>query len=301
MADLNALLIFANVADVLNFSEAARRLGMPVSTVSRKIAELENQLGLRLIERSTRKLRLTDIGLEILVHAGKSVEIYEAVNRVVTNQSTEAHGTVRLSAPPNIATNIIAPLVTAFQAIHPKVNIHTLMTNRFIDHIADGIDLTIRIGRLEDSTLIARKILHYRHRLLASPAYLKMTNAPLHPADLLQHRLCAFSVVAAKSTWTFAGLGQAQTIAFNPVLAMNDYAGLASALVEGAGIGELPPIIAPEMLRDGRLVEVMPDWHFDTVDVSLVHLGNRHMSRPVRLFKAFCVQQAPALFKDLPD
>jgi len=300
MADLNALLIFANVADVLSFSEAARRLGMPVSTVSRKIAELENQLGVRLIERSTRKLRLTDIGIEILEHASKSAEIYEAVNRVICRQGAEAHGTVRLSAPPNIAASVITPLVTAFQKKHPRVNIHTLMTNRFIDHIADGIDLTIRIGRLEDSTLVARKILHYRHRLLASPAYLATIKAPHNPADLLEHRLCSFSVVAAKTTWAFTGDGDAQSIVFTPALAMNDYAGLANALAAGAGIGELPPIIAPEMLRDGRLVEVMPDWHFDGVDVSLVHLGNRHMSRPVRLFKAFCVQQAPALFKDLP-
>jgi DNA-binding transcriptional LysR family regulator len=301
MADLNALLIFANVADVLSFSEAARRLGMPVSTVSRKVAELETQLGIRLIERSTRKLRLTDIGLEILEHATKSVDIYEAINRVVSNQSAEVYGTVRLSAPPNIATNIIAPLATAFQDEYPKVNIHTLMTNRFIDHIADGIDLTIRIGRLEDSTLIARKILHYRHRLVASPAYLNVTSAPSKPADLLDHRLCAFSVVAAKSTWVFSGKGEAQTVVFTPSLAMNDYAGLASALEAGSGIGELPPIIAPELLRDGRLVEVMPDWRFNTVDVSLVHLGNRHMSRPVRLFKAFCIERAPELFNDLPE
>jgi len=301
MTDLNALLIFANVADVMSFSEAARRLGMPVSTVSRKIAALENQLGVRLIERSTRKLRLTDTGMEILEHAGKSVALYEAVNRVITEQNAEAHGTVRLSAPPNIAASIVAPLVTAFQVGHPRVNIHTLMTNRFIDHIADGIDLTIRIGRLEDSTLVARKILHYRHRLLASPEYLKTMDAPRQPADLLEHRLCAFSVVAGKSTWTFSGEDEAQTVSFHPVVAMNDYAGLAGALAAGAGIGELPPIIAPQMLRDGRLVEVMPAWQFDTVDISLVHLGNRHMPRPVRLFKDFCVQQAPSLFNDLPE
>ena len=121
MPDLNTLIIFAKVVEATSFSEAARRLGIPISTVSRKIAELEDQLGVRLLERSTRQLRLTDVGSEVLEQAQKGVEVSEAVDSVVSNQLAEVRGTLRLSAPPNISDSILAPLITAYQASYPEV------------------------------------------------------------------------------------------------------------------------------------------------------------------------------------
>ena len=301
VSDLNALLIFAKVVDATSFSEAARRLGMPISTVSRKIAELEDQLGVRLLERSTRQLRLTDVGAEVLEHAQKSVEVSEAVESVVSNQLAEVKGTLRLSAPPSIADSVLAPLVTAFQASYPDVHVHVLVTDRFVDHIAEGIDLVFRVGPLEDSTLVARKMLRYRHQLVASPDYLKNAKAPKEPKDLLNHRLLAFSFWNPQNSWTFFKGERKKTITFHPYLAMNDYAGLATALVSGAGIGELPPIVAPALLKNGKLVEAMPGWRYRTVDVSVVHLSNRHVPRPVRLFKEFATQIAPTLFDQLPE
>lgn len=301
MSDLNALLIFAKVVDATSFSEAARRLGMPISTVSRKIAELENQLGVRLLERSTRQLRLTDVGAEVLEYAQKSVEVSEAVESVVSNQLAEVKGTLRLSAPPSIADSVLAPLITAFQASYPKVRVHVLVTDRFVDHIAEGIDLVFRVGPLEDSTLVARKMLRFRHQLVASPEYLKNAKVPKRPKDLLNHRLLAFSFWNPQNSWTFFRGERNETITFHPYLAMNDYAGLATALVSGAGIGDLPPIVCPDLLKAGKLVEVMPNWRFRTVDVSIVHLSNRHIPRAVRLFKEFARQMAPKLFDQLPD
>ncbi len=285
VSDLNALLIFAKVVDATSFSEAARRLGMPLSTVSRKIAVLEDQLGVRLLERSTRRLRLTDVGAEVLEYAQKSVEVSEAIESVVSNQLAEVKGTLRLSAPPSIADSVLAPLVTAFQASYPEVHVHILVTERFVDHITEGIDLVFRVGPLEDSTLVARKMLHYRHQLVAS---------------LLNHRLLAFSFWNSQNSWTFFKGERNQTITFHPYLAMNDYAGLATALVSGAGIGDLPPIVCPDLLKEGKLIEVIPNWRFQTVDVSIVHLSNRHIPRAIRLFKEFATQMAPKLF-DLPD
>jgi len=203
VSDLNALLIFAKVVDATSFSEAARRLAMPISTVSRKIAELEDQLGVRLLERSTRQLRLTDVGAEVLEYAQQSVEVSEAVASVVSNQLTEVKGTLRLSAPPSIADSVLAPLITAFQASYPEVHVHVLVTDRFVDHIAEGIDLVFRVGPLEDSTLVARKMLRYRHQLVASPEYLKNTTVPNKPKDLLNHRLLAFSFWNPQNSWTF--------------------------------------------------------------------------------------------------
>ena len=299
--DLNALLIFAKVVDATSFSEAARRLRMPISTVSRKVAELEDQLGVRLLERSTRQLRLTDAGAEVLEHAQKSVEVSEAVESVVSNQLAVVKGTLRLSAPPSIADSVLTPMVTAFQASYPEVRVHILVTDRFVDHIAEGIDLVFRVGPLEDSTLVARSILRYRHQLVASPEYLERIKAPRQPRNLVNHRLLAFSFWNPQHSWTFVNGEHKETITFHPYLAMNDYAGLATALISGTGIGDLPPIVSPVLLKEGKLLEVMPNWHFPTIDVSIVHLGNRHIPRPVRLFKEFVTQMTPTLFDQLPD
>jgi DNA-binding transcriptional LysR family regulator len=274
---------------------------MPISTVSRRVAELEDQLGVRLLERSTRNLRLSDIGAEILAHAERAVELSEALDLAVSNQRSTVAGLLRLSVPPSISDTLLAPLLSAFLASYPHVRVEVLVTERHVDHIAEGIDLAFRIGTLRDSSLIARSILTYRRQLVAAPAYLQRTEPPEAPNDLLQHRLLAFARHSGDATWTFVHRnGERQTVSFVPYLTMNDYAGLTPPLLTGAGIGELPPVVQPELLREGRLVEVMPDWRFPTWDLSVVHLGNRHIQRPVRVFKEFAAQMAPTLFPDLP-
>lgn len=211
-------------------------------------------------------------------------------------------GLLRLSAPPSISDTLLTPLVTAFQASYPDVRVKILIADRLVDHIGDGVDIVFRLGVLKDSSLVARKLLTYRHRLAASPAYLRNCTSPEKPQDLLLHRLIAFSYWRPESSWTFVNVSNRseETLAFQPYLSMNDFAGLTPALLAAGGIGDLPPVVQPELIRDGRLVEVMPNWRFHTFDLSLVHLGNRHMPRPLRLFKEFAVQMAPTLFPDLP-
>jgi DNA-binding transcriptional LysR family regulator len=302
MTDLNALVVFAKVVEAKSFSEAARRLGMPVSTVSRRISELEDQLGVRLLDRSTRSLRLTDLGSEVLEHAQRSAEASEAVQNIVSNRQTSVSGALRLSAPPNISDTLLSPLVTAFQASYPNVRVQILIAERYVDHIGDGVDIAFRLGALKDSTLVAKRILTYRHQLVASPGYLKTCKAPETPRDLMDHRLIAFSYWRPESRWTFAHVNgrDEQTVTFQPHLSMNDFTGLTPALLAGLGIGDLPPVVQPELMRDGRLVEVMPQWRFRTQDLCLVHLGNRNMPRPVRVFNDFAVRMAPTLFQNLP-
>jgi len=302
MADLNSLMVFAKVVEANSFSEAARRLKMPISTVSRRVADLEDRLGVRLLERSTRSLRLTDAGSEVFEHAQRSAELSEAVDNIASNHLTNVSGVLRLSAPPSISDSLLTPLVGAFQASHPDVRVQILVTERMVDHIAEGVDLVLRVGALKDSTLVARKILTYRHQLLASPAYLEKRGSPKTPQELLDHRLLAFSRWTPESRWIFVHVNgrDKETLNFQPHLSMNDYAGLAAALVAGAGIGELPPVVQPQLVRGGRLIEIMPKWRFRTVDLWVVHLGNRHTPRPVRVFKEFAAQMAPALFPNLP-
>src|SRR6516225_1578364 len=297
MADLNSLIVFAKVVEANGFSEAARRLKMPISTVSRRVAELEDQLGVRLLERSTRGLRLTDAGSEVFEHALRSAELSETVDNIASNHLANVSGVLRLSAPPSTSDSLLAPLVGAFHASHPDVRVQILVTERMVDHIAEGVDLVLRVGALRDSTLVARKILTYRHQLLASPAYVEKRGSPKTPQELLDHRLLAFSRWTPESRWIFVHVNgrDKETLNFQPHLSMNDYAGLAAALVVGAGIGELHPVVQPQLVRDGRLIEIMPKWRFRTVELSVVHLGNRHIARPVRVFKEFAARMAPTL------
>ena len=302
VADLNSLVIFAKVVEAKGFSEAARRLKIPISTVSRRVAELEDRLSVRLLERSTRNLRLTDVGAEVLEHAQRSAELSEAVDNLVSNQLSTVAGVLRLSAPPSISDTLLAPLLGTFQASYPNVRVQVFVTDRFVDLIAEGIDLVFRLGALRDSSLVARKILTFRHQLVASPAYLERVKAPRSPRDLLDHKLLAFSHWRPDNSWTFWHQNGKcrETLSFEPYLSMNDYTGLATALLAGVGIGDLPPVVQPDLIRDGRLVEVMPEWHFPTFDLSVLHLGNRQISRPVRLFKEFAVEMSPRLFPGLP-
>src|SRR5262249_51519950 len=148
------------------------------------------------------------------------------------------------------------------------------ITDRIVDQFAEGVDLAFRVGLPVDASLVAERLLVYRHQLVASPAYLRSVRPPEVPKDLLGHRLLAFSFQQPEKKWQFVHENRRdrETLTFAPSLAMNDYAGLAAALLAGAGIGDLPPLVQPDLQRDGRLVEVMPRWRFRTFDLSLVHV-----------------------------
>src|SRR5260370_24454233 len=203
MPDLNSLMIFAKVVEANSFSEAARRLSMPTSTVSRRIAELEGELDVRLLERSTRSLRLTDVGSEVLEHAQRTAELSDAVDNIVSNVVSNVSGVLRLSAPPSISDSLVVPLVNAFQASYPNVRVSIFVTARFLDQIAEGIDLVFTRGMLADSSLIARTILTYRHQLIANTAYLKKHKPPTTPQHLLGNRLLACSYGNPQQTCSF--------------------------------------------------------------------------------------------------
>ena len=170
--------------------------------------------------------------------------------------------------------------------------VQALIIERHVDHIADGVDLAFRVGALKDASLVARRLLTYRHLQAASPEYLKKAAPPQRPSDLLAHPLVTFSRWRSEAAFTFVYVNgrDKETVTFVPQLSMNDFAGLTPVLLAGHGIGDLPPIVQPELMRERRLVEVMPDRHFPTFDLSLVHLSNKLVPRPVRVFIEFAVQ-----------
>jgi len=302
LKDLNSLLVFAKVVEANSFSEAARRLKMPISTVSRRIVELEDQLGVRLLERSTRNLRLTELGAEVFERARQGAELSEAVDNIISNRLSEVSGTLRLCAPPSISDSLIVPVVGAFQASYPNVRVQVFITERIVDQITEDVDIAFKVGTFIDPTLVARKLLTYRHQVVASSTYLTKYEPPETPQDLLSHRLLAFSFWKPDYSWSFVHSNgrDKETLVFQPCIAMNDYAGLVVALLEGSGIGELPPIVQPELMRKGLLVEVMPQWHLPLFDLTIAHLRDRYMPRQVRVFKEFATQMVPKLFPTLP-
>ena len=301
MSDLNALLLYARIVDAGSFSQAARNMVMPVSTLSRKIAELEDQLGVRLLERSTRQMRVTEIGQDILDQARRTAEIKENVSNLVASHQSEIQGILRITATAGVVEGLVSQLITGFQLSYPQIRIHVKTANHFIDLIADGVDLAFRHGPMGDSALIAKMVLRYRHQLYASPQYILENGLPACPADLNKHRYVAFSLGSSQLSRSFISDDSEKTISFMPHLAFNDYSSVARALVSGAGIGDLTPVVARKYVHSGELEEVLPDWHLNPLELFLVHLGSRHLPRQVRLFMDYTIDLAPKIFSDLPQ
>jgi DNA-binding transcriptional LysR family regulator len=296
--NLNSLLVFAKVAEVNSFSEGARLLGIPVSTASRQVADLEAQLGVRLLERSTRRLRITGIGAEVLEEARVAADTRESILGLISSQSSTVSGPLGIAMPPSIANSLIMPLVGAFQASYPDVRVHLTICDRSADLTTNNFDLLIKVGPIKDSSQISRRILTFRDRLLASPVYLKDHKAPETPWELSGHRLLALSSAGSKIEWRFTDDSQSNeiTLAIEPFLSVNDPASLREALLAGMGLGNLPPMAVGDLVQKEHLVEVMPRWHFSTLDVSVVHASSRHVRRPVQEFIRLAAKLAPALF-----
>jgi DNA-binding transcriptional LysR family regulator len=297
--NFNSLLIFAKVAEASSFSEGARRLRIPVSTASRQVADLEEQLGVRLLERSTRSLKLTDIGAEVFAEAHATIDIGESILGLVSSRSACVSGLLRIVTPPSVASFLITPLVGAFQASYPDVRVHMTMSDR-ADFAAGDFELLIKVGPMKDSSRLSRKILTFRDRLLASPSYLQRHKAPETPDELLGHRLIALSSCEPKFEWIFVDdRHRNQTIlTIDPFLSVNDPTSLVNALLADMGIGNLPSVAIGELVQKGLLIELLPQWRFPTLDVSVIHASSRHVPRPVQEFIRFAAKWAPTLLPD---
>ena len=303
MTDLNALKIFAEVVAAKSFTEAARRLAMPVSTVSRRVADLEQELGVRLLVRSTRSIRLTDEGAEVIREARSAVEIADSLDRWKAGRRTEAPGALRLSAPPSISDTLLAPLVGAFRLARPEIEVKVFISGRIAKDFPEGIDLEVKIGPQRQREPGRQKLISYRHQLVASPDYLRVAKPLSGPHDLLGHPLLAFAFPGVESAWTLIEVGSSrkELLRFRPHLAMSDYAGLTSIMLAGGGIGDLPPVVQPDLMREGRLVEILPQWRLPVFDLCLVHPANRRPSKTLQSFMDFAGDMVPKLFPELPN
>ena len=287
MQDLNDMLYFAEVAERGSFAEAGRVLGLPKSRLSRRVAALEEQLGVRLLQRTTRKLSLTEVGALYLRHClamrSEAIAAGEAVQRV----SAAPRGTVRVTCPVTLAQSVVGEIVPPFLLQYPQVRIEMEVSNRVVDPVEDGVDVALRVRpTLQDSASLVVKRLGISHTLLvASPAQLARQGGAAEPADLQRLDSVAMSAIDGRAPITLVGpLGAEFVWQRQPRYVADDMETLLRAALHGVGVGMLPDYMCREALASGRLVQLLPDWCPPPGIVHAVFASRRGLVPAVRVF-----------------
>jgi DNA-binding transcriptional LysR family regulator len=280
--DLNEIVVFARVVQAGSFTTAAAQLGMPKSTVSRKVSELEERLGSRLLQRTTRALSLTDVGRTYYDYCARIVGEIEEAERAVSSLQGTPRGLLRITAPVNVS--FLGPIVSEFLQRYPEVQIELFCTQRAVDLIEERYDLGIRAGVLADSTLIARSLGTVRWFAVATPAYLDEHGRPRSPEELEQHACVLFGAGAAGTIVNLERGDASVHIGVSPRLFVSDMDVLRAAVNAGLGIGILPAFQCVEDLRSRRLERVLSDWSVPSTPVHVVYPSTRHVSAKVKTF-----------------
>lgn len=283
MLDLTDLRIFARIADAGSISAAARALGVPKSSVSRSLGRIEGAVGARLIERSTRRLALTDAGHLLHRHARRILDDVGEAEDAIAGFVGVPRGTLRVSAPPSFAAGPLAPMLPGFLARYPELRVVLTFDNQPIAQLPDDVDVAIRTGPLPDSDLIARRLASASLVTCASPAYLREHGTPATVDALRAHRLVGLAV--RRVAWRFrTPSGALEELVADPWLVMPEPAIARTVLLGGAGIGLLPEYHARDAIDDGSLVHVLPDHEGERVDVHALYPRHRSLSAKVRVF-----------------
>ena len=280
--------VFARVVEAGSFSRAADALGMSKSAVSKQIARLEDRLGARLLNRTTRQLSLTEAGTAFYSGCQQLVSDAESAEAAVTHLAQAPRGTLHVNAPMTFGQQHVAPALPAFMAQHPDLAVDLQLNDRTVDLVDEGFDVAIRIGQLADSSLIAKRLAPLRGRLVASPEYLDHHGRPAHPSDLKHHTCLIYSYFAAGRSWPFRGPDGPIRVPVDGRLEANNGDVLLTAARGGMGIAQLPTFICGDDLRAGRLESVLDAW-LDPSDgaVHAVYPASRTVLPKVRVFIDF--------------
>lgn len=257
---LEVLAAFVAVADAGSFTAAAKRLGRDASIVSRRVSQLEQHLGVNLLSRTTRRVALTEVGSRYYGRVQGILEELTNASREASDVAASPQGLLRVSVPATFGRQWITPLLPQFINQHPHIRIDARFSDRFVDVVAEGFDIAIRVGRLGDSSLKARKIATYRNLLVAAPSYTATRGKPRTPDDLKNHDCIGFTGYADWPDWPLVKAGKRKTVRpHGPLIADNSEAVLAAAIA-GAGITFTADWLAGPALREGALIEVLPGW-----------------------------------------
>ena len=291
MPRLDAMEVFAEVVEAESFSGAARALGISKSAVSKQIGRLEDRLGVRLLNRTTRRLSLTEAGAGYYEASRRVLDEALAAETAVSSLAAAPRGLLKLNAPMSFGFLHLARAIPAFHARHPQIVVDAAMNDRFVDLVEEGYDLAIRISELRDSSLIARRLAPSRTLLCASPDYLARRGEPRQPQDLKDHDCLIYSAIDLPQEWRFAGPNGPVRVKVKGPFQANNGDALCSAAMAGMGIVRLPTFIAGEHLVAGRLVPVMCGFPAGEQGIYAVYPHSRNLSAKVRAFVDFLAER----------
>lgn len=289
---LRGLFVFAHVAETLSFSRAGERLGITKSAVSKHIAQLEEQLAVQLIVRTTRKLVLTEAGERVYAASAQMAGEAQAAQEAAHAHSSRIAGVLRLTAPSALARNYLMPLVRDFTQLHPDVTIEMVVGDSFVDLVAERVDVALRIGGRSDATLVTRRVARVELLVVGSPEYLARHRAPRSPSELAEH---PFVVHSSSSTHVpkarFRKGKQSATIETRGRVFCNDGPTNIAGCVAGMGLLIVPDFEVANEVHSGTLVRVLPQWQLEEAALHLVFPPRKHVLARVRAFADFLVER----------
>jgi DNA-binding transcriptional LysR family regulator len=302
MDKLGDMAAFVRVVEARTFTQAAERLGWSKSVVSRRIAELEERLDVRLLNRSTRRLSLTEAGQAFYERCARILADVDETEQAVSSLHAAPRGLLRVNAPMTFGMLHLAPAISAFLERYPEMEIDLALNDRFVDLIDEGFDLALRIGDLPDSSLVARKLAPCRRVICAGPDYLSRRGEPRDPAALAGYDALLYSNLANAETWRLTDrAGREHTVRVKSRLRVNNGDVLREAAAAGLGLALLPTFIVADAIADGRLKPVLCDYRPPPTAVHAVYPHNRHLSTKVRAFVDFLAERfGPPPYWDEP-
>jgi DNA-binding transcriptional LysR family regulator len=279
---------FVAVVETGSFTAAAERLDSAKSAMSRRVSALEDRLGVQLLRRTTRKLNLTHTGRSFYEHSARILADLDEAEAAVLQEHGELRGTLRVALPLSFAVRHMSEPIAEFSRRHPRVDFELDLNDRRVDLMQEGMDLALRIGRLSDSTLIARRLFDVRAVVCASPSYLEQNGALQSPQDLVQHRCLVYSNIPDPGRWQYRDAdGAQQDVNVNVAMSASSGDFLREAAVQGQGIVLQPTFIAGEKICHGELVPVLRDYEWPVAPAYAVYPPTRHLSYRVRAFIDF--------------
>jgi DNA-binding transcriptional LysR family regulator len=301
MRDLNDLAFFVAVAEHQGFAAAGRVLGLPKSRLSRRIAVLEDELGVRLIQRSTRRFAVTEVGQQFLAHCRAMLAEARAAEEAVATQRAEPRGLVRVSCPHDLAQNLVAPCLPQFLAAYPRVRVQLFASNRRFDLVNENIDIALRV-RPEpemDPELATRPLARLRKLIVAAPAYLAARGRPEQPGDLAAHDTLSLVEQESVQTWAFHAdapeVRGSVRVEVEPRLLCGEFEVLLQAALAGLGVTGLPEAVCGPWVARGDLEIVLPQWRAAEAVMHLAYATRRGMLPAVRALVDFFAERLPAM------
>lgn len=299
MQDLNDLYYFSAVVDHGGFAAAERALGIPKSRLSRRISQLENELGVRLLQRSTRRFAVTDVGQSVHRHAQSMLAEAQAAREVVDRLSAEPRGVVRASMPVGLAQREMPVLLPEFLAKYPQVRVQLHVSNRRVDVINEGFDVAVRVrSKLDDDgSLVMRSFGQIQELLVASPKYLDRAGRPTEPEQLQDHVTLTMNEDEARQRWELQRNGETRRIDLKPRVSGFDFPMLMALAKGGLGITMLPETLCADAVRKGELEVVLPEWRLPQGIAHVVFASRRGLLPAVRVFIDFLAEKLPPLIE----